>query len=153
MTTLLKFVNRFLRRSTFFLLTYPRISHLFDRNHNAMDTKTAKMLAVLQEKKARAKARHERRMKAGKASINRRWSAPVAPARRPLGNVDSNRRQSEPPPPPPPPLASAAAVKASERKQTQHFTYCEMPKHHGYKRKRGDNGSSSGKSAVEDAGT
>ena len=47
------------RRSTFFLLTYPRISHLFDRNHNAMDTKTAKMLAVLQEKKARAKARHE----------------------------------------------------------------------------------------------
>ena len=42
MTTLLKFVNRFLRRSTFFLLTYPRISHLFDRNHNAMDTKTAR---------------------------------------------------------------------------------------------------------------
>ena len=88
MTTLLKFVNRFLRRSTFFLLTYPRISHLFDRNHNTMDTKIAKMLAALQ--KARAKARHERRMKAGKASINRRWSAPVAPARRPLGNVDSN---------------------------------------------------------------
>ena len=134
MTTLLKFVNRFLRRSTFFLLTYPRISHLFDRNHNAMDTKIAKMLAALQEKKARAKARHERRMKAGKASINRRWSAPVAPARRPLGNVDSNRRQSEPPPPPP--LASAAAVKKVERNQPDIFTYEEMPKHPGYRRKR-----------------
>ena len=95
-------------------------------------------------------------MEVGKAAMKRRWSDPVAPARRPLGNVDSNHQQSEPPPPPPPPpppLASAAAVKASERKQTQHFTYCEMPKHHGYKRKRGDNGSSSGKSAVEDAGT
>ena len=95
MTTLLKFVNRFLRRSTFFLLTYPRISHLFDRNHNAMDTKTAKMLAVLQEKKARAKARHERRMKAGKASINRRWSAPVGGCLRHLPLSSRHGKQDE----------------------------------------------------------
>ena len=108
--------------------------------------------AARKKKQEEARVRHERRMEVGKAAMKRRWSDPVAPARRSLGNVDSNRRQSEPPPPPPP-LASAAAVKASERKQTQHFTYGEMPKHHGYKRKRGDNGSSSGKSAVEDAGT
>ena len=85
--------------------------------------------------------------------MKRRWSDPVAPARRPLGNVDSNRRQSEPPPPPPPPLASAAAVKASERKQTQHFTYDSMPKHHSYRRKRGDSGSSSGEPAAAAAST
>ncbi|MEC7281747.1 MAG: hypothetical protein VXU50_06755, partial [Verrucomicrobiota bacterium] len=88
-------------------------------------------------------------MEVGQAAMKRRWSDPVAPARRPLGNVDSNRRQSEPPPP----LASAAAVKARERKQTQHFTYDSMPKHHGYRRKRGDSGSSSGEPAAAAAST
>ena len=96
----------------------------------------AMLQAARKKRQEEASARHERRMKAGKASINRRWSAPVAPARRPLGNVDSNRRQSEPPPPPPPPLASAAAVKKVERNQPDIFTYEEMPKHPGYRRKR-----------------
>ena len=81
-----------------------------------MAANIAKMHAALKKKKAEEKERHESRVEAGRASIQRRWTAPVAPARQPLGNVDSNRRQSEPPPPPP--LASAAAVKESERKQT-----------------------------------
>ena len=99
-----------------------------------MDKKFAKMLAGLEKKKARAKEHNQIRILATKAAMKRRWSDPVAPARRPLGNVDSNRRQSEPPPPPP--LASAAAVKKVERNQPDIFTYEEMPKHPGYRRKR-----------------
>ena len=109
----------------------------------------ATLQAARKKKQEEARVRHERRMEVGKAAMKRRWSDPVAPARRPLGNVDSNRRQSEPPPP----LASAAAVKARERKQTQHFTYDSMPKHHGYRRKRGDSGSSNGEPAAAAAST
>ena len=97
-----------------------------------MDTKIAKMHTTLQEKKARAKAHHQSRMLAGKASIKRRWSAPVT--RQPFANVDPNRRHSAPPPTttPPLPLASAVVIKESERKQTQKYTYDSMPKHPGY---------------------
>ena len=132
MTTMRKFIRRFLRRSTLSLLIYSRISYLFDRNHNAMDTKIAKTRIALQEKKARAKAHHQSRMLAGKASIKRRWSAPVT--RQPFANVDPNRRHSAPPPmtTPPLPLASAVVIKESERKQTQKYTYDSMPKHPGY---------------------
>ena len=100
--------------------------------NNSSTMNQATLQAARKKKQEEARVRHERRMEVGKAAMKRRWSDPVAPARRPLGNVDSNRRQSEPPPP----LASAAAVKASERKQTQHFTYDSMPKHLGYRRKR-----------------
>ena len=148
-TILCKLFYRFLCHSTLILLTSCRNSNLLDRNHNAMDKKFAKMRAGLEKKKARAKKNNQIRRLAKKAAMKRRWSDPVAPARRPLGNVDSNRRQSEPPPP----LASAAAVKASERKQTQHFTYDSMPKHHRYRRKRGDSGSSSGEPAAAAAST
>ena len=104
---LCKFFHRFLCHSTLILLTSCRNSNLFDRNHNAMDKKFAKMLAGLEKKKARAKERNQIRILATKAAMKRRWSASVLPARRPLGNVDSNRRQSEPPPPPPPPPLAA----------------------------------------------
>ena len=106
-----------------------------------MAANIAKMHAALKKKKAEEKERHESRVEAGRASIQRRWSAPVAPARQPLGNVDSNRRQSEPPPPPP--LASAAAVKESERKQTGVLNVNSFPIHPGYRRQRNYSGSRS----------
>jgi hypothetical protein len=110
-----------------------------------MAANIAKMHAALKKKKAEEKERHESRVEAGRASIQRRWSAPVAPARQPLGNVDSNRRQSEPPPPPPPPpLASAAAVKESERKQTKILNINSWPIHPGYRRQRNYSGRRSG---------
>ena len=49
-----------------------------------MAANIAKMHAALKKKKAEEKERHESRVEAGRASIQRRWSAPEAPARPPL---------------------------------------------------------------------
>ena len=103
-------------------------------------------IAKLNEKKQEARGAAEKdqkaKSKAARAAARRRWSAPAGSARGTPRGGDADRRRSTPPMPPPPPLAAAAALEDRERRQSQHFSYDEMPVHAGYVRERDYSGSS-----------
>ena len=112
----------------------------------------AELNAAKKQKMAAQAALKEKRRAAGKLHAQKRHSAPLEQAHRPLSDR-TNRRHSEPPMPPPPTplprqqpaliaLSSKENVKRDDRKSAETYTYDSMPTDPGYARPRDYSGAS-----------
>ena len=115
----------------------------------------AELNAARKQKMAAEAALREQQRAAGRLHIQKRHSAPLKQARRPLSDC-ANRRHSAPPMPPPPTplprqhpaliaLSSKESLKRDDRKPAVPYTYDSMPTDLRYARPRDYSGASAEK--------